>query len=395
MFVLIFPLSAEAAHTIKASFVRDGNVWSYQNGEEKQLSFSNHAKQPEWSFNGQYIAYMEKNHLMLTSLNGEKIKVEEDVHTYEWSPTSEELAYVSNNILFFYNVKTKKKAHVSVGVDQFSWFPNGEKFLLTSAATLTPRGWGAVKLYTVDKYANLDVKKVEPFATLPAMTDSFFAYTTSSFKWSANGQWISFLAIPTASMSADMNTLCVITKEGKAFQPIGKMLNVTSWFKWAPKTQELAFIDGEGRFATENKKFTLKEMPVFKEHTFTPKGFADWDFTWQNDKKVIISRVVEAEWSNEQAKRPLPSLYSINLQTNKQMKITNPGRGIGDYAPIYDHSSKQIVWIRTNRKQANVIGRKSDDNKDKTLIVDIDVPGNYYELYRWSEVFSLYEKESK
>lgn len=387
--IVLLPNTVQSASNFKVSFIRDGDVWIYENGKETKIPSSNEASEPVWSKNGSYIAYKNGKSLMAASVKGKQTEIEKNVQSYQWSPTGMELAYISNNILTIYNVKQKKKSHVALGVNQFSWFPDGEKFLITESATLSPRGWGAVKLYTVEKNANLDIKKVEPFATLPHPSDSFFAYTTSEFKWSENGHWISFLAIPTASMSADGNTLCVITSEGKAFQTIGTMLNVSNWFKWSPHQQELAFINGEGRIATENKTFTLKEMPVFKEHIFTPKGFADWDFTWAADKQIIISRVQESDWSNDVKKRPLPSLYTINLSKNEQEKLTNPLKGWGDYAPTYINHSKQTLWIRTNRKRANIMSGSA--KQEKVLIKDIDVPANYYDLYRWSDVFTVYE----
>ncbi|MDO6847582.1 TolB domain-containing protein [Priestia megaterium] len=390
LFLMLFPMQINAANTVKVSFIRQGNLWVYDNGTERQLSYARHASMPQWSSHGDIVAYAENDSLMIAPLKGKPLLVEHDVTHYQWSPLAEELAYISNGILVYYNVKTHEKKRVAVGVDQFSWFPEGDRFLIASAAALAPTGWGPVKLYTVSKYAGLDVKKVEAFTTLPAENDSFFAYTTSSFKWSPNGQWISFIAIPTASMSADANKLCIITKEGKAFQVVGDMLNVPNWFKWSNEEQVLAFINGEGRFATENKKFTLKEMPVFKEHVFTPKGFADWDFTWTEKDNIIISRVPEAGWSNDEKKRPLPFLYSMNVKTNKQSQFTFPQKGLGDYAPVYHKATNQTMWIRTNRKQANLLTRVKDTKNDKVLISGLDLPGNYYELYRWNEVFSVY-----
>ncbi len=68
------------------------------------------------------------------------------------------------------------------------------------------------------------------------------------------------------------------------------MLLNTEWFKWAPSKNILAYIEGSGRVALENKHLKIKELPVLQQQTFTPKGYVDWDFTWKNDNVIIVSR---------------------------------------------------------------------------------------------------------
>ncbi|MGK0699821.1 TolB family protein [Priestia flexa] len=149
--IVLLPNTVQSASNFKVSFIRDGDVWIYENGKETKIPSSNEASEPVWSKDGSYIAYKNGKSLMAASVKGKQTEIEKNVQSYQWSPTGMELAYISNNILTIYNVKQKKKSHVALGVDQFSWFPDGEKFLITESATLSPRGWGAVKLYTVEK----------------------------------------------------------------------------------------------------------------------------------------------------------------------------------------------------------------------------------------------------
>ena len=52
----------------------------------------------------------------------------------------------------------------------------------------------------------------------------------------------------------------------------------------------LAYIEGSGRVALENKHLKVKELPALQQNIFTPKGYVDWDFVWKNDRVIIVSR---------------------------------------------------------------------------------------------------------
>ena len=56
----------------------------------------------------------------------------------------------------------------------------------------------------------------------------------------------------------------------------------------------LAYIEGSGRVALENKHLKVKELPALQQNIFTPKGYVDWDFVWKNDRVIIVSRAKEA-----------------------------------------------------------------------------------------------------
>ena len=101
-----------------------------------------------------------------------------------------------------------------LGVSDFEWFPNGKEFIVSSQSSLRPTGWGPIPLYRIPVDANLAKDKIKPFYTIRTNETDLFAIGTNYFKWSSDGKWVSFLAIPTASWSMDSNTLCVISSKG-------------------------------------------------------------------------------------------------------------------------------------------------------------------------------------
>ena len=84
----------------------------------------------------------------------------------------------------------------------------------------------------------------------------------------------------------------------------------------------LAYIEGSGRVALENKHLKVKELPALQQNIFTPKGYVDWDFVWKNDRVIIVSRAKEAGIETPPEKRPLPSLYEVDSTSNAQHQIT-------------------------------------------------------------------------
>ncbi|WP_240758428.1 hypothetical protein [Lysinibacillus sp. SGAir0095] len=221
---------------------------------------------------------------------------------------------------------------------------------------------------------------VVPFFTLPreigtSDKNMLNAIHAEQLSYSPNGQWISFVVSPTASWSMDSNMVCVIDKEGNNFEVLDEMILHVGDPKWAPTTDKIAYIAGGGRivFGFKNKDLKLKVMPV--SGTYTPDNYADLDFNWVTDDLLVTSRIKEHEWSNDFSKHPLPVLYTINIDTEKQTKITNPPTGFGDYAPQFIPSIKKLVWLRgtsitdTNR---NLWKANSDGTEATEWVRDVE-----------------------
>ena len=100
------------------------------------------------------------------------------------------------------------------------------------------------------------------------------------------------LAVPTASWSADSNTLCLVRADGSRFESRSNVIKCTMVSMGTIKNI-LAYIEGSGRVALENKHLKVKELPALQQNTFTPQGYVDWDFAWKNDNVIIVSRAKE------------------------------------------------------------------------------------------------------
>lgn len=381
---------------VKIAFIRHHDLWIKVDGKEKQLTKGEYITGPKWSHDGEWLAYVKgkkQGSLELYRLkDGKKVTpFHSEASNYQWSPTENIIAFIFTGTLHTFKVEKKNAdfENVSAGVGDYAWYPNGKKFLVSSEAHLLPTGWTGAQLYEVQKDAHMNPHKMKHLYALPNEHDDFLALVASGFQWSPDQKWISFLAVPTASWSADSNTLCLVRADGSRFEKVDQMLLNTQWFKWAPANNILAYIEGSGRVALENKHLKVKELSALQQNTFTPKGYVDWDFTWKNDNVIIVSRAKEAGIETPPEKRPLPSLYEIDSTGDEQHRITKPPHRQGDYHPLFMNKSNQLIWIRSDRKKADVWLAHKDGKHEMKWIENIDVPEWYYEKWNWEHVISV------
>lgn len=399
MFLCSIAITSAENNSVKVAFIRHHNLWIKVDGKEKQLTKGENIIGPKWSHDGEWLAYVKgekQNILELYRLkDGKKVTpFHSEASNYQWSPTENIIAFIFTGTLNTFDVEKKNAdfENVSAGVGDYAWYPDGKNFLVSSEAHLLPTGWTGAQLYEVQKDAHMNPHKMKHLYALPNEHDDFLALVASGFKWSPDQKWISFLAIPTASWSADSNTLCLVRADGSRFEIVDQMLLNTEWFKWAPSKNILAYIEGSGRVALENKHLKIKELPALQQQTFTPKGYVNWDFTWKNDNVIIVSRAKEGGFETLPEKRPFPSLYEINSTSDKQYQITKSSNKQGDYHPIFMKKSNQLIWIRSDRKKANIWIAHSDGKHEKKWIENVDIPEWYYEKWNWENVISVKEE---
>jgi Tol biopolymer transport system component len=397
LFTLISPIFIQAAkgNESKIAFLRDQDLWVKVGAKEERVTSGEMVRNPVWSYKGEWLAYTRNEHeLWVYNLKSDTHSlVEKKASNYQWSPSSNTIAFqVDSNIHIVSAEKEKVIPNIVPQISNYSWLPDGNGFIVSTQAKLSPQGWGSVEVYKVSLTADFGEKHTELLRILPAehKKEEFFAISTTNFKFSPDGKWMSFLAVPTASWSMDSNTLCVLSLDGKVFQMLNQMVLHPEWFQWSPSENNLAYIEGEGRMAIQNKQLEIKELPALKLD-WTPEGYVDWDFTWNSNEEITISRAKETEWSNDPTQRPLPHLVRIHLKNNIQEIITAPGGKVGDFAPFYNRSDQKLYWIRANREHAEVWKANEDGTDAKKWIDRVDLAPVYYDVWSWNQVVSYHD----
>jgi Tol biopolymer transport system component len=386
LFFSHYSTATKAEVSLKAAFVRDHQLWIKEGNQEIQLTKDKYVYSPQWSYDGNFIAYIdgdekgEKSNLWVyDTKRKENYEPYHSIQTskFTWSPVANQLAYISGWVL---NV-TKTKDHrpygfenVSLGVSGFEWFPNGRELIVSASSNRLPTGWEPIKLYRIPKDMNIDEKKPELLYSIQINENNLFAVNVGNFKWSYDGKWISFLGTPTPSWAMDSNPLCVLSSDGKVFKDIGRMLGFSDWFKWAPQSNQLAYISGEGRFFVENKVTKIAEIVAStKQVEYTPNGYVDLDLEWRSPSKVIVARSQENKvWKEGPVPTMFTSLYEIDLGSDNQKQITFPKENELDEDP--QSAGSYLTWIRREDDSQNGdVWIKHDKQKEASIwIEDVD-----------------------
>jgi hypothetical protein len=379
----LLPMEVSAEDQLTAAFVRDHQLWIKTGDQEEQVTKGRYVQSPKWSYDGRFIAYTdgdehgEKSDLFIYDTREKESFQPYQIETadYKWSPIKNQLAYNSHGVLNVTKMKDgrpKGFENVALGVSGFEWFPNGREFIVSSQSSLRPTGWGPVPLYKIPIDANLDKNKMESFYTIKTREPDLFGIDADFFKWSHDGEWVSFILIPTASWSMDSNTLCVLSNDGKQFQSVGNMLGFRDWVKWAPSENQLAYISGEGRFFVENKKTTIADMPAaIQQKQYTPEGYVDLDLDWFSPDKVIVARSKENKvWDEGPVPTMFTALHAIDLKTDEQIQISHPKKTEFDRQP--QTVGTNITWLRQDGNKIDVWMKKGLDGQEYKWIENIE-----------------------
>ncbi|CAH0347440.1 TolB domain-containing protein [Bacillus sp. CECT 9360] len=348
------PLAAQADDVVQAAFIREGNLWTKVLSREQQITTQGKIEYPpQWSHDGKWVLYQnmvsdDHNELWVYNMESKKHKrIFAQGWNPKWSPTENIIAFNHGGGLSMSDLKGFR--NVATGVDSYEWQPDGKGLIISSAANLRPDGWTNPVLFKIPVHQDLKMPVKEIFVipkTLAKGDNEIISINAGDFAFSPDQKWISFIVSPTASWSMDSNMLCVLSSAGKDFTVLDEVITHVTPPKWAHTKNTLAYIAGGGRivFGFKNKKLNTADFPAFTKAELTPAGFADFGFTWVDDQQFVVSRVKEAEWSNEPQERPSPSLYKVSLSGEAQKKITDPPKGFGDEKPVF--TSQVLTWLR-------------------------------------------------
>ncbi|KJB86948.1 hypothetical protein AZ66_15975 [Paenibacillus sp. E194] len=403
VFVLLFVWSTPSSgwptnSSYTAAFIRNNDLWITSGTQETQITTGEYIRNPKWSHDGMWVAFTkgkEENEVWVYHMTTKSLRRVGKGQNIQWSPKHSIVAFQTDYTLRMANVDTPSTPIVTTiedNIGNYAWNPSGNGLLVSTLSKLLPTGkWEDILLYRIGLDTETGTPSKELLYRISNQSDDFFAVLTSTFKWSPDRKWIAFIAVPTASLSADSNTLCLLSSDGTTFLKVGTMLHDEEWFNWAPSANRLAYIAGEGREATSNKKLTLlSSLTPLKQQIYTPAGKIDTGFTWRNDRTIVVSRADEALWSSDAEKRPLPRLVKVDFDSGQQAVLSDPSMGFGDYAPVYVEDGRKLAWIRSNRSAADVMLSRPDGENVHAWIPNLTLGTSYFERWNWSKVFQPY-----
>ncbi len=386
-------LAAGHREGISAAFVRSGDLWLTTGSEERKAAAGPAIATPLWSEDGRWVAYSKgdsfvKELWLLQVESGKQLLVNRAVSgRYEWAPDAERLAYQTDGRLRVIEAEHPDKVLGTADeIGSFSWLPGGDGFIAAQETELQEGGFTPVRIFRMTLAQMGQPNLYKTLHVLPGQSDDFFAVRTSLFKWSADGHWIAFLAEPTASLSADSNTLCVLREDGVVLRTLDHMARNDNWFEWAPAGAELAYIAGEGRDAGTNKRLKITRIDSGRTALYTPRGYTDNDFAWQGVGQLVVSRGRETADTGSEGV-PRRKLIAVALQSGRQKTLTRPRGHTGDYAP--QAFPNRLAWIRRDAEHADVLLGTPDGDESVVWIADLEQGESYYGQWDSRRVLDL------
>jgi Tol biopolymer transport system component len=376
----------------RIAFVRSGDLWVWEAGKERQVTSTGKVSNPRFSESGRYIAYLQGNSLWVVPISGgspwqigERGTI---VHPAVWSPTDDTLAFTTIKEGVFSAQITRlgpeKLSHVAVGWSSPAWSPDGkelavarqkpgkEKFTGTVAVATVPRIGGRAPIILEERYPHeIACGPVGPITSL---------------KWSSDGEWLAFYRQGLyESGAADCNQLVVVPIKGGTPVSVGMGPANPEWFAWAPTGAVLAFTDGAGRAAFENKVLRVATMPPRSPfRSFTPAGYADREPSWSQDGRQLAFTRSLAKWPvNMNHPAPEQAIWVMNVATGNGRQVLGSEGGIG---PRWG-TNEGMIWARREKDGSSLWYQSGPDIQPHPLVQGIDLSDSYYGQWSLSQVF--------
>ncbi|ARU62896.1 hypothetical protein CBW65_19370 [Tumebacillus avium] len=397
------PAAAWHGDSLELAFIRDGKLWVKQGVQERPVTADGIASWPLWSPDGKWIAFQKRERVqddtaqlwVYDAANGRTFPVHDRVISARWSPKENLLALRVDSDLLVADLRkgaVRAAQQVVPGISNYSWFPDGSGFLVSSEAHLEPTGWTSSELYKVWYSPDEEAKQVRKFYSLPSplrfQENDYLAIGTGGFKWSEDGKWIAFIATQTASLSADANVLCLLSADGKFFKPAAEMLAYDEWFKWAPAGAKLGVIAGSGRFSLLGKRLQLFGPPFGKGENLTPDGRVDRSFAWLDEQSLLVARSAAPKSDQTPLGNTFPRVMRVDAKNGSAQPLSTPPAGAGDFDPQVLAKGIALSWVRWNKSRADIWVSNADGSNAKLWVEGIGEGQMYYEHWHWDSVLS-------
>ncbi|MGI9950961.1 stalk domain-containing protein [Moorellaceae bacterium AZ2] len=171
--------------------------------------------------------------------------------------------------------------------------------------------------------------------------------------WSPNGRYLAFyLLFNSGSLNADGVPLQVLDLEQHRLIDLGTSLPYRQWLAWSPDGNSLAFIQGAGREATENKHLAVVSLPEGEVASYGQPGTTDSQPCWLPlpwGPGVLFVRGLEREGETKTGTEALSGDQRIWLAKEGQVRpLTQGTPDTADCYPYFSSATEKLYFLRLN-----------------------------------------------
>ncbi|REK61863.1 MAG: hypothetical protein DF221_15770 [Brevibacillus sp.] len=399
------------------AFIHNKHLWildaSKADAVPVQVTTQGEAEIAGWSADGKWLLYLlyEKEarsssspaYLWAVKADGTgafQVDVRPVLEHPKWSPVSRTFAYLvaasgadedRKKLLVVAEMAGEKAGVVStqtMELADFAWMPDGKR-LLVSVPVASDR---PMTLRLIDLAGNQ--LAVYPLTEQSNVDEDIYPLEATGLKVAPDGKRVAYYVwMNAASLSNDGVPIQILdlTRSGSKPVDIGSGLAYPQWLAWSPDSSLLAFIDGEDRMATHNKRVMIADANGRVIPAGQPdKVDAQPTWTAASPYTLYFTRGVETYFEDDPENPKVPGQRIWRRSADgSQQAVTQGTDKTADIFPTLSPDGNALLFVRLDAAEHGSLYLKTGSEREVELLRHVTGSVGFYgnHLPAWISVF--------
>jgi Tol biopolymer transport system component len=204
--------------------------------------------------------------------------------------------------------------------------------------------------------------------------------------WSPDGRYLAYFLYPSSSsLAADGAAIRLLDLQHPGTsRDLGIGLIYKDWFAWSPDGRELAFIAGDGREATHNKRLSLIDLSSGRISDLGSAGAVDTQPLWDRRQpgSLLFCRGPARDWQNGAGVLVPGQRIWLRKADGSCSPVTTGSSATEDCAPVLSPDGKDLFFLcLDSRENGSLVMKPLAGGQETVLVQNLDVDPEFYSNY--------------